>query len=183
VIWRPILVLLLAVSLTGCSLRMNQLETARRFLPTSADPRLAAYAWELKFNGTSYLVYPVEARGRQVLFANGNGLRLTWDGESIILLEGVPGAFGRYESGVEPDGRERWYAQAGFPIARAACTPQRQWRLTQARSGWRQECVSAPDQKSLLSQHLVELDEQGNITLIEASIRPGVKKFSLSRQR
>lgn len=176
-------IFLLIVVLAGCGARMSQIDTVRRLLPDGTDPRLAEYAWSLEFNGAAYVIYPIEANGRRVLFADGNGLRLTWDGVSLILLEGVPGAFGRYESGVEPDGRERWYAQAGYSVERAVCTPQRQWRLTQDRFGWRQECVSTMGQKSLLSHHLVEFDANGNIKLVEASIRPGASTFRLSRHR
>ena len=174
----------LALLLSGCAVRFAQLDTVQRFIPVgSPDPRLADYAWTISLNGVQYTVYPTRADGRRVSFVNGNGLRLDWDGESIIVLEGMPGAFGRYESGVEAD--ERWYARAGMPVVRAVCSPGITWRLSESRQGWRQECVtqSAAEQpaaaKSLRSTHLVEFDAQGNITLIEASMSPGAALISL----
>jgi hypothetical protein len=167
------------LSFSGCALRAPQVDTVKRLLPMGGqDPRLAAYAWTLSFNGVSYLVYPIEAAGRRVVFANGNGLRLEWDGETIIVIDGVPGAFGRYESGVEGD--ERWYARAGSPAVRARCSPTRSWRLNESRYGWRQECSSASADRTLRSTHVVEFDRSGNISLIEASMAPGGSSISLA---
>lgn len=166
----------------GCSAQFKQAETAKRLLPDTAnDEALMAYAWMFSFNGTEIVVFPVEAQGRRVLFSGADGLRLSWDGESIIVIEGMPGAFGRYESGIEPGGNQRWYAQQGWPIERADCTPRREWRLSERQHGWRQECFSKPPTSGLRSSHSVELDAQGNITLIEASSRPGASNFSLRR--
>lgn len=170
---------ILLLILSGCAFRAPQVDTARRLLPSGGDdPRLAAYAWTLSFNGVSYLVYPIEASGRRVVFANGNGLRLEWDGETLIVIDGVPGAFGRYESGVEGD--ERWYARAGSPTVRARCSPIRSWRLSEARYGWRQECSSVAADRALRSTHVVEFDQSGNISLIEASMAPGGSPISLA---
>ena len=182
---RLFMALLLAVTLGGCGVRFNQLETARRLVPDLADrgDALAAYAWTLSFHGSAYTVYPVEARGRQVLFANGDGLRLRWDGESIIVLEGLPGAFGRYESGIESNRAERWYAQPGRPLMRARCSGFRDWRLREQQSGWRQECSMDSDAGRLNAYHAVEFDGAGMITAIHASIVPGGAQFSLRRNR
>ena len=166
------------VLLSGCVFRSSQVESVQRLLPVdSVDPRLGAYAWTLSFSGLSYTLYPVEAAGRRVTFANGYGLRLQWDGETIIVIDGVPGAFGRYEAGVE--GAERWYAPAGAPAVRARCTPARNWRLGDSRLGWRQECANADADRVLRSTHVVEFDGSGNIVLIEASMRPGGPTMTL----
>jgi hypothetical protein len=169
----------LLLMISGCAFRAPQVDTVRRLVPSlGEDPRLAAYAWTLSFNGVRYLVYPIEASGRRVVFANGNGLRLEWDGETIIVIDGVPGAFGRYESGVEGD--ERWYARAGSPAVRARCSPTRSWRLSESRYGWRQECSSVAADRTLRSTHVVEFDRSGNISLIEASMAPGGSPISLA---
>lgn len=166
---------------TGCAIRANQLDTARRLLPsTGSDQRLEAYAWRLSIHGANYILYPVEALGRRIVFVNGDGARLEWDGDSIIVIDGLPGAFGRYESGIE--GNERWYAFAGEPAQRARCTPRRIWRLTEARHGWRQECLGSDGKSSLRSSHLVQFDAQDNIAVIEASLSPGRSIIRLERQ-
>lgn len=177
------LFLMAGLSLTsGCAVRMNQLDTAKRLLPQmGAAQELAEYAWVLSFNGTELTVYPIEAKGRNVLFANGNGLRLTWDGETVIVIDGFPGALGRYESGVE--GAERWYARAGAPVVRLSCAPQRQWRLTDDRKGWRQECSGQVVGRRVRTEHLVELDGRDNIRLIEATLIPGVSPLRLRRAK
>lgn len=170
------------ILIAGCSAQFKQAETVGRLLPdrASADA-LMAYAWSLSFNGTEIVVFPVEAQGRRVLFSGADGLRLTWDGESIIVIEGMPGAFGRYESGVELGGNERWYAQHGWAIQRADCSPRREWRLSERQYGWRQECFARSPQRSLRASHSVEFDGLGNITRIEASSRPGGAPFVLRR--
>jgi len=170
------------ILIAGCSAQFKQAETVQRLLPNKANAKeLMAYAWTFSFNGTEIVVFPVEAQGRRVLFSGTDGLRLTWDGESIIVIEGMPGAFGRYESGVESGGEQRWYAQHGWPVERAECTPRREWRLSEGQYGWRQECVSKSSAGSLRSYHFVELDKQGNVALIEASSRPGGSAFFLRR--
>lgn len=168
--------------ISACSVRMKQIDTVRRLLPSGSDTQaLMSYAWTLTFNGTELVIFPVEAQGRQVLFASKNGLRLRWDGESIIVIEGLPGAFGRYESGIEQDGKERWYAQEGRTVERARCAPRREWRLSDRQHGWRQDCLTNDRGQLLRSYHAVEFDVDNNIKLIEASSRPGGSLLSLSR--
>ena len=170
------------ILIAGCSAQFKQAETVQRLLPNKANAKdLMAYAWTFSFNGTEIVVFPVEAQGRRVLFSGADGLRLTWDGESIIVIEGMPGAFGRYESGVEPGGKQRWYAQHGWSVERAECTPRREWRLSERQYGWRQECLAKSAARSLRASHSVEFDGRGNITRIETSSRPGGSPFSLRR--
>lgn len=166
----------------GCAVRINQIETARRLMPgQSMASQLEAYAWLLTFNGVQIIVYPVQAQGRNVIFANGNGLRLTWDGETVIVIDGFPGAMGRYESGVE--GPERWYARAGSSVVRSSCSPKREWRLTADRMGWRQECSVSESDRGIKTQHLVEVDRRGQIRLIEATLVPGAAPLRLQKQK
>ena len=127
------------------------------------------------------MVFPVGASGRQVLFASTSGLRIRWDGESIISIEGMPGAFGRYQSGLEVDRNQRWYAQAGFPVVRADCSPPIVWRVTADHHGWRQECIANVGKQTLKASHSVEIGRDGKIKLIEAASRPGAANFSLRR--
>lgn len=179
---RPVRLLfpLLMVVLVGCVVRVNQLDTAKRLLTgSSASRKLADYAWVFGLNGARIVVYPVQAVGRNVLFASGDGLRLTWDGESIIVIEGYPGALGRLESGI--DGAERWYARAGQPIFRATCGGRREWQLSSSRFGWRQECTGELDGRRVSTQHLVEFDGGGNVQLIEATLIPGAPPVQLQR--
>lgn len=178
-------VLALVTLVAGCGVRFNQIETARRLAPerSAQAQTLARYAWTLTLNGSKFVLYPVEARGTQVLFANGDGLRLRWDGSSIIVVEGLPGAFGRYESGSEANGLERWYAQPGRPLMRAQCSKPVAWRLSETRSGWRQACTALVDGRTMRSDHAVELDGQQMFTRIEASIVPGGSQFLLERNQ
>ena len=181
---RSTLIVVLAVAVVGCTAQFKQIETVQRLIPQDdGRKQLAPYEWILTFNGTEFRVYPIEAAGRQVTFASPEKLKLRWDGESIIVLEGAPGAFGRYESGVELGGLERWYAQAGSPVVRANCSPRREWQLSRNRTGWRSECVTKYDGRLLRAIHAVEFDGLGNVTRIEASIVPGGSTFVLQRAR
>jgi hypothetical protein len=175
--------------LTGCSVRMNQLETAQRLVPAiqqslrgSADAQTAqAYAWEFSFNGGAFIVYPVEVQGRNVIFRNAGDLRIVWDGESLIVIENIPGAFGRYEQGVEGQGLTRWYARQGSPVLRLQCAPQRDWRLTDDRHGWRQECSGEIDHRPVRAEHTVEFDRDKNIREIRSTLVPTVGPAVLRR--
>jgi hypothetical protein len=186
--YRPCLIasaLGLLALLAGCGVRFNQIETARRLVPKSAAQAetLARYAWTLTLNGSKFVLYPVEARGTQVLFASGDGLQLRWDGSSIIVVDGMPGAFGRYESGIEANGVERWYAQAGRSMMRTQCSKPVVWRLSETRSGWRQACTAMVEGRSVRSHHAVELDGEQMVTRIEASIVPGGAQLLLERNQ
>lgn len=176
------LISLLTLVLVGCTAQFKQVETVQRLIPRNdGRQQLAAYEWILSFNGTEFRVYPVEAAGRQITFASRGTLKLRWDGESIIVIEGLPGGFGRYESGIEASGLERWYAQAGLPVVRASCSPRREWQLSKNRRGWRSECIAENSGRLLRAIHAVEFDGVGNITSIEASIVPGGSTFALRR--
>jgi hypothetical protein len=185
-----LLVAAFSAVLTGCSVKMNQLETAKRLVPAiqqslrgSADAQTAqAYAWEFSFNGGAFIVYPVEAQGRNVIFRNAGDLRIVWDGESLIVIENMPGAFGRYEQGVEGEKRlDRWYARAGAPVLRMACTPRRDWRLMEDRKGWRQECTGELEGRPVRGEHTVEFDGTGNIREIRSTLVPSVGPAVLRR--
>lgn len=174
------------LSLAGCSLNVPQVDTARRLLPfgDSTQDKFAPYAWSLSMGGTQYTVYAVRVWGRRVYFSNDYGTNLVWDGDSFIIIENMPGGFGRYISGREitPEGQEgRWYDQEGFPVRRATCTPPRAWRLSEDRYGWRQTCRSTTDGVPVMANHLVELDASASIREIEASVFPGGPMIVLRR--
>jgi len=180
----------LAVTLTGCSVKMNQFETAKRLVPAiqqslrgSADAQTAAaYAWEFSFNGGAFIVYPVEAQGRNIIFRNAGELRIVWDGESLIVIENMPGAFGRYEQGFEGDDRlTRWYARQGSPVLKMQCAPRRDWRLTDDRRGWRQECSGQLENRPVRAEHTVEFDRGSNIREIRSTLVPTVGPAVLRR--
>ncbi|MGA0800960.1 MAG: hypothetical protein ACO3P5_11035, partial [Steroidobacteraceae bacterium] len=111
-------VMLACVALAGCGpIKFNQLETAKRITQPLVQPlvgavapgqgqaspeTLAQYEWRFIFNDTEFAVYPISQWGRRTIFGNADGLKLTWDGESLIIIEGMPGAFGYYEQGIEP---------------------------------------------------------------------------------
>ena len=189
---RPFCILAAAAALllTGCSVKMNQLETAKRLVPAVQQSlrgganaqTAAAYAWEFSFNGGAFIVYPVEAQGRNVIFRNAGDLRLVWDGESLIVIEGMPGAFGRYEQGIEGEQRlDRWYARQNSPTLRLTCTPPRDWRLTEDRKGWRQECAGAMEGRPVRAEHGVEFDRNNNIREIRSTLVPTVGPAVLRR--
>ena len=127
--------------LTGCAaVNVQQLETVRRTLPQT-DERLAAaapYAWDLRFAGMAFTVYPATPGADRVIFANPEGLRVYWDGRVVYRVEGLPGALGLLQSGIE--GEERWFARDGGQTVRLRCTPRRDWRLSATQQGWRVEC-------------------------------------------
>ena len=198
------------VALTGCGpVKFNQLETAKRITQPLVQPlvqpllgavapgqaqaqvspeTLAQYEWRFIFNDTEFAVYPISQQGRRTVFANADGLKLTWDNESMIIIEGMPGAFGHYQQGVEPgsvteSGSRRWYARAGWPVLYLDCVPMRDWRLTDDRYGWRQECEGDLQGARVRSMHSVERDRQGNIREIQVTLWPTVRPMRLRRVR
>lgn len=175
------------IALSACSVKVAQVDTARRLLPAGDEQRrLDNFAWAFTLAGAEYRLYATRIEGRNAYFTNDIGMSLVWDGESIIVLENLPGSFGRYESGREitAEGKEeRWYARAGAPVQRARCAPLREWHLGQDRYGWRQECTAERDGLVLRSEHLLERDAQGLVRLIQAQIEPGGPLITLRRIR
>jgi hypothetical protein len=164
------------LALSGCGVAFRQIGTVQQMMPTREEPQ---YAWRFVFNGTETLVYPVVAEGRRVLFANRDGLRIHWDGETIYLIEGMPGSFGIYRAGVE--GSERWYDRDGAKTYRLACTPPREWRISEISRGTRQECRGRAEGVEVAAQHTITLDATGQIWAIEATLVPRVSEATLER--
>jgi hypothetical protein len=163
----------------GCSnVGFRQLGTVQQLLPSSEEPE---YAWRFSFNGMATLVYPVASDGPRVLFANREGLRLHWDGETIYLIEGLPGALGIYRAGIEGD--ERWYDRDGQKTYRLKCTPMRDWRVSTNRRGSRQECRGEADGVPVTTLHSVERDGADNVLSVEATLIPRVASAILSRMK
>ena len=163
-------------ALSGCGLAFRQVGTIQQMLPSREAPQ---YAWRFVFNGTETLVYPIVAEGRRVQFANRDGLRLHWDGETIYLIEGLPGAFGTYRSGVE--GNDRWYDRDGAKTYRLTCTPPREWRVSDVSRGTRQECRGQAEGVEVAAQHTITLDASGQIRAIEATLVPRMAPALLIR--
>ncbi len=170
---------------SACAVKVAQIDTARRFLPASDTQRqLDRFAWSFSLSGTEYRVYADRIEGRNAYFTNEIGMRVVWDGESFIVIENLPGAFGRYESGREITSagvEERWYARAGEPVQRARCSPLREWRLTADQYGWRQECSTEIEGQVVPAVHLLERDDAGLVRLIQAPISPGGPLITLRR--
>jgi hypothetical protein len=166
------------VALSGCGVAFRQIGTIQQMLPSREEPQ---YAWRFEFNGTETVVYPVVAEGRRVLFANRDGLRIHWDGETIYLIEGMPGAFGTYRAGVE--GSDRWYDRDGAKAYRLTCTPLREWRVSDVSRGTRQECRGQAEGMEVVTQHTITLDISGQIRTIEATLVPRMAPASLVRLR
>ena len=173
---RVVMIAFACVALSGCGVAFRQIGTVQQMMPTREEPQ---YAWRFVFNGTETLVYPVVAEGRRVLFANRDGLRIHWDGETVYLIEGMPGSFGTYRAGVE--GNERWYDRDGAKTYRLACTPPRQWRVSDVSRGTRQDCRGEAEGVEVAAQHTVTLDAAGQIRAIEATLVPRMAPASLER--
>ncbi len=164
------------VALSGCGVAFRQIGTIQQILPIRDAPQ---YAWRFIFNGTETRVYPVVAEGRRVLFANRDGLRIHWDGETIYLIEGMPGSFGTYRAGVEGD--ERWYDRDGAKTYRLTCAPPRYWRISDVSRGTRQECRGEAEGVGVFAQHTISLDASGQIRAIEATLVPRMPAATLTR--
>jgi hypothetical protein len=162
--------------LAGCGIAFRQVGTIQQMLPSQESPQ---YAWRFVFNGTETLVYPIVAEGRRVLFANRDGLRIHWDGETVYLIEGMPGSFGTYRAGVE--GNERWYDRDGAKTYRLACTPPRQWRVSDVSRGTRQDCRGEVEGVDIAAQHTITVDAAGQIRAIEATLVPRMAPALLVR--
>jgi hypothetical protein len=175
---RVVMIAFACVALSGCGVAFRQIGTVQQMMPTREEPQ---YAWRFVFNGMETLVYPVVAEGRRVLFANRDGLRIHWDGETIYLIEGLPGSFGTYRAGVE--GNERWYDRDGAKTYRLTCTPPRQWRVSDVSRGTRQECRGQAEAVEVAAHHTVMLDTAGQIRVIEATLVPRTAPVTLLRLR
>lgn len=179
--------LLLGVALlSSCKLVTPQTDAVKRLLSfnSSNQKALEAYAWSFSVGGAQYRVYAMKVEGRTVYFGNDFGMRLTWDGETFVAIDNLPGGFGQYRSGraLNAHGQEeRWYAQEAVPVRRAVCAPAGVWRLTKDRYGWRQTCRGEVDGVSLTATHVVEYDSKAMIQEIEASVFPGGPRFVLRR--
>lgn len=172
--------------LAGCTLGIPKPAAIKSLWPfKSADQKaLDAFAWSLSVAGTEYRVYAMKIEGRTVYFRNDFNMRITWNGESFVSIENMPGGFGQYASGRElnAQGQERrWYAQDAFPVRRARCAPASAWRLSEDRFGWRQTCRGEVDGVSVESTHVVEYDSKSMIREIEASVFPGGPRLILRR--
>lgn len=176
-----------ALSTAGCTVNAPQVATAKRLIPSfgqSSQESLAPFAWSFSMAGTRYRIYAQRVQGRRVTFVNDYGMELVWDGDSLIIIEGIPGGFGPYRSGRELTAsgeEERWYAMSSAPVHRARCMPPRLWRLSDDRYGWRQQCSGTVDGVSASADHVVEFDSQGRIREIEASVFPGGPRFVLKK--
>lgn len=138
------------------------------------------FAYEASFAGMRVVLYPISQQGGRTVFSNAEKVTLIWDGDSVISLENWPGAFGRYQQGIEPGsqsatGFERWYAQAGMPIMRLACAPRRQWRVSPSRSGWRETCTGEYQDHRVTASHSVEWDQRGQVREILTTLTPTVQ--------
>ena len=169
--------------LAGCAaINVQQLDSVKRALP-QMDERLAAaepYAWDLRFAGMAFTVYPASPGGDRVVFANPAGLRVYWDGRAVFRVEGLPGALGLLQSGIE--GEERWYARDGGPTIRLGCTPRRDWRLSSTQQGWRVECRGEIDGRKISATQVAEFDGAGRLQRMEATVIPGVSPLVLERR-
>ena len=171
------------VLLAGCAaVNVQQLDSVKRALP-QVDERLAAaepYAWDLRFAGMVFTVYPASPGGDRVVFANPAGLRVYWDGRVVFRVEGLPGALGLLQSGIE--GGERWYARDGGPTVRLGCTPRRDWRLSATQQGWRVECRGEVEGRKVSATQVAEFGADGALRRIEATVIPGVPPLVLERR-
>ena len=170
-------------SLAGCgAVNVNQLGTVQRLLP-ERDPLLAQaepFAWDLQFAGGRYTVYPATPDRQQIIFGTPDGLRAYWDGRVLFRIEGLPGAVGLLQSGIE--GGERWFARDGGPTVRLACTPPRDWRLSENQRGWRVECSGVVDGRKVAATQVAEFDGAGQLRRIEATVIPGISTLVLERR-
>jgi hypothetical protein len=169
--------------LAGCAaINVQQLDSVKRALP-QFDERLVAaepYAWDMRFAGMAFTVYPASSGGDRVVFANPAGLRVYWDGRVVFRVEGMPGALGLLQSGIE--GEQRWYARDGGPTVRLGCTPRRDWRLSATQQGWRVECRGEVDGRKVSATQVAEFDGSGQLQRIEATVIPGVSPLVMERR-
>lgn len=180
---RVLLACAATAALSGCAaVRVQQLDTVRRALPQTDERSIAIepYAWDLRFAGMAFTVYPASPGDGRVIFASLDGLRVYWDGSAVYRVEGLPGAVGLLESGIE--GEERWFARDGAPTLRLGCTPRREWRLSATQQGWRVECRGEAAGRKVFATQGVEVDGAGMLRRIEATMIPGARPLVLERR-
>jgi hypothetical protein len=178
-----LIVLAIGSLLGGCAaVNSDQVGTVQRLLP-DRDPLLAQaepFAWQLRFAGAAYTVYPASLGGGRIIFGTPDGLRAYWDGRVLYRIEGLPGAVGLLQSGVE--GGERWFARDGGPTVRLACTASRDWRLSASQQGWRVECSGVIDGRRMAATQVAEFDGLGQLRRIEATVIPGLAPLVLEKR-
>jgi hypothetical protein len=166
--------------LGGCAVRASQLETVRGLWYGLRTSEVAApFAWQFEFNGVGYTVYPVAERAGRVIFANGSGLTLEWDGEFIVVVEGLPGAIGVVR--IERSERSVRYRLGEGGFVTLDCGSRRAWRISPTQHGLRRECLGEDRHIALRSIHEVEFDTQDRPAVIRSTLVPGAPAATLTR--
>lgn len=181
-VMRTARLLLPLLVLSGCAANVPQWQQLRSLLPPSAAQRQAAdYGWQLRFNGTAFMVFPLQTQGRRVLFSNGIGLTVVFDGDRIERVRGMPGAMGEATVAVGEGGH--WYRRGAAKEVFLKCLPLQPWRLSRGHVGSRIECRGEDRGHPAYAVHQVERDGAGVVRRIESTVLLGAAPMVLEPLR
>ncbi len=176
------------LTLVGCTFDSTQVDmvkgaagSARRALAaadeTQPDPR---FAWLLRFNDLETIVYAV-AVPDGIVFVNGEGVRIAFDGWDVVGGDGLPQAIGRFRVEKHENGR-RVYDIGGAGVFEVICDEPKA-----IDNDWRTDCVweEGPESSDVIVRmtHWLMNDADGQIDRLEAQIVPGADPLVLERQR
>jgi len=171
--------IVLLCSLCGCQADSVQTDLIGGLFVRKGSDEYAAYAWSLEFLEGRATVYAVAAADG-VVFSDQGALRIGFDGWDVVLVEGMPGAMGkvsvkkpRYGG---PDAGEREHRIEGQGRFKLDCPEPKR-----TETGWLTECTAEMDGVLHAMNHGVELNEEGDIESISASLFPGVTPMVLRR--
>lgn len=174
IVKQSVLMLATALLIAGCAVRAPQVDLARQMVPQGGDRiDVEQFAWQMTFNDTEARLYAITV-GNGIIFANEHGLEVAFDGWDVVIVSGLPGTLGiiRVEKSSDPRIHHVQGLDESFEVT---CESPRQ-----AGGGWRQRCQHRGDDRVYAMNHAIDVNSEGRITRIEASLIPGVGPLVLT---
>jgi hypothetical protein len=172
--------IVLSALLSACSVSPQQVLELRRYWPTEErreQQQFLAQAWRMKFAGGEFLLQAEKQESGAIRFQNAAGLRVDFDGQEIVLIEGLPGAFGVFR--VVKDGAFRRYQRPGRRTFDATCNQLIEWQLSPTRLGTRLECFGELNGVPVRTWHTTEKTAEGSLRRIVSTVAPGSAALTL----
>jgi hypothetical protein len=169
-----------SAAISACSVSPQQVLELRRWLPSEENrqqEQFLAAAWRLRFAGAEYLLKAEAASDGAIRFSNTAGLVIEFDGAEIVLIEGLPGAFGTFK--VIKEGSFRRFQRPGRRTFDATCHQPIEWQLSPDRTGTRVECFGTLNGVPVRTWHSQEKTAEGALRRIVSTVTPGSAPLAL----
>jgi len=173
-------VFFISAVISACSVSPQQVLELRRWLPTEQKrhrEQFLATAWRMRFAGAEYLLNAEAAPDGAIRFSNTAGLVIEFDGAEIVLIEGLPGAFGTFK--VIKEGSFRRFQRPGRRTFDANCNQPIEWQLSPDRVGTRLECFGTLNGVPVRTWHSQEKAAEGALRRLVSTVAPGSAPLTL----